>query len=386
MTPSPKCFVTLAKPPAKKKPFLNTFNHQIDLILPTGIYDIISQSLLSCPSLATPLSYRRLVMPLSTILEPSFFNTLIKSGNILLLSHGRLDVENSFCLSDGVLRMSLDTETYERAGLQGKPSKFGNGPGLMKRRRFLVELNLRSTSYLTGSKSFNRLKRACDTVFQKPQVFLFADLSLSNCAALDPPATSPSTLPAPATPEILNQFPARTITPQIDSFPDVLVPSFKAPPNSRPHGGGKSEEANYHREVWRDWAMEIYEYLSLLLLPSGPADRIKAADSVDTYLSTYAVDDAHPDSITRIRLSGLIPARWVDEFWGNLEGLLEGLPEDKAKLAWAGMVVHGFDDVPVGPTGKQRGSLERCGNAYTMLKLPEEGGVMVWDLAGGQSE
>ena len=155
MTPSPKCFITLVKSPAQRKPFLNAFNHQVippyssthplhrlipipqvDLILPTGIYDIISQSLLSCPCLATPLSYHRLVMPLSAILEPAFFNTCIKSGNVLLLSHGHLDVENIFCLSGGILRMSLDTEAYERAGLQGKPSKFGNGPGVMKRRRF----------------------------------------------------------------------------------------------------------------------------------------------------------------------------------------------------------------------------------------------------------
>jgi len=144
--------------PGKSSPIdidrLFNCNSQVDLVLPTGIYNTISQSLLSCPPLATPLSYRRLVMPLSTILEPSFFNTFIKSGscapsppreadkcsrstgNILLLSYGHLDVENSFCLFDGVLRMSLDTETYERSGLQGKPSKFGNGPGVMRRRRF----------------------------------------------------------------------------------------------------------------------------------------------------------------------------------------------------------------------------------------------------------
>jgi hypothetical protein len=109
---------------------------QVDLILPTDVYDLISQSLLSCPSFTAPPTYHRLVMPLSAILEPAFFNTYIKSGNILLLSRGRLDVENIFCLSEGVLRMSLDTETYERAGLQGQPAKFGNGPGVMKRRRF----------------------------------------------------------------------------------------------------------------------------------------------------------------------------------------------------------------------------------------------------------
>ncbi|KAI5855928.1 ribonuclease P 40kDa subunit-domain-containing protein [Tricharina praecox] len=360
--PSPKCFVSLSKPPAKKRPFVNIFNHQVDLILPTDIYDIISKSLHSCPSLTAPPTYHRLVMPLGAILEPDFFNTYIKSGNILLLSHGRLDVDNIFTLSDGVLRMSLDTEAYERAGLQGQPSKFGNGPGVMKRRRFVVELNLRSPSYLTNSKQFNRLKRACDAVFSSPQPFLFADLFS----------------PAPASiPSVVQQFPARTATPEVSALADISIPTFVAPPGSTPHGGGKSAEANYHREVWRDWAMEVYEYLSLVLLG---ADRLRADDSVDPYLSTYAVENAAVGSVTRVRLRGLVSAKWVEELWATVEGLFEGREE------WVGMVVHGFDDVPFGPIGKQRGGLEACGSAYTVLKLPGDGGVMVWDIAGGQSE
>lgn len=309
-------------------------------------------------------------MPLSAILEPDFFNTHIKAGNILLLTHGRLDVDNIITLSDGILRLSLDTEAYERAGLQGKPSKFGNGPGVMKRRRFLVELNLRSPTYLTGSKQFTRLKTACDTVFAIPQVFLFADLS-------------PGTATAPG---ILAQFPARTIAPQTTVFPDLHTPPFIAPQGSRLHGGGASDEANYRREIWRDWAMESYEYLGLLVLPSGPADRLRANDSIDPFLSTYAVEDAYTDSITRIRLSGMVPAKWVDEFWGSVEGLLDALPEERRKEAWVALAVHEFNGVPVGPNRKQRGGLEDCGNAYTVLRLPEEGGVMVWEVAGGQSE
>lgn len=243
----------------------------------------------------------------------------------------------------------------------------------------MVELNLRSPSYFTGSKPFNKLKRACDTVFSEPQVFLFANLSASDINASIPTYSSSTVV----IPEILRQFPARTIVPRTDTFADVLVPSFKAPPNSRPHGGGKSDEANYHREVWRDWAMEIYEYLSLLLLP---ADRIRAADRVDSYLSTYAIDDTHVDSITRVRFSGLIPATWVEKLWDNLQGVLGGgLPVDKKEMAWAGVVVHGFDDVPFGPGGVERGGLESCGNAYTMVKLPGGDGVIVWDIAGGQN-
>jgi ribonuclease P/MRP protein subunit RPP40 len=243
----------------------------------------------------------------------------------------------------------------------------------------VVELNLRSPSYLTGSKSFNRFKRACDTVFNQPQVFLFADLSSGS---------NDSTAAASAIPDVISQSPARTATPVVDTFANLRIPSFRAPPNSCPHGGGKSEEANYNREVWRDWAMEIHEYLSLLLLPWGPADRLKASDSVDPYLSTYAVDEpkSSPAAVTRLQLVGLISAKWVEDFWEHLDGLLGALGKEKRDEAWACLAVHGFDDVPFGPTGKQKGGLDACGNAYSVLRLPAEGGAMTWELAGGGSE
>lgn len=75
-------------------------------------------------------------MPLGAILESDFWNTYIKKGNVLLVSKGQLDADNIFTLNDGILRMSLDNEAYERAGLQGRQAKFANQPGLMKRRRF----------------------------------------------------------------------------------------------------------------------------------------------------------------------------------------------------------------------------------------------------------
>lgn len=104
---------------------------QIDLLLPSECYSLIADRLHAA---LKPLSYRRLVMPLGAILEPVFFDTFIKTGNVLLLSHGRIDVDNVFSLSDGVLRMSLSKNAYEKAGIVGRPSKFGAGPSLKRQR------------------------------------------------------------------------------------------------------------------------------------------------------------------------------------------------------------------------------------------------------------
>jgi ribonuclease P/MRP protein subunit RPP40 len=281
--------------------------------------------------------------------------------------------------------------------------------------RTVIELNLRSASYLIGSKSFQKLKRACETVFKEPQVFLFTDLTPeSACKSSGAAPSSASILPAPS---IITRFPARNTTPNIEAYRDIDVPFFLPPPNCRLHGGGKSAEAEYHRDIWREssgvfgflegfsagagelgtmgklrrdgggsWAMEVYEYFSILTLPSGPADRAKTADKVDPYLSTYTVDEAHLGAVTKVRFVGLLPAKWIDGLWNTIEELLDELPEQNKNVAWAGMAVHGFENVPIGWNGKERGSLGGCGDGYTLLHLPKKNGVMTWKLVGGQDE
>ncbi|KAI5788135.1 ribonuclease P [Pyronema domesticum] len=386
--PSPKCYLTLSSPGSSTPPFTNPFNHTLDLLLPSELYTLLSSTLLSIP---LP-SYARLSMPLGHILEPAFFNLHIKSGNILLLSRGKLDAENLFMISDGILRMSLDTETYERAGLVGRPARYANSTGAGKRRRWMVEVDMRKPGFLTGSKGFDRLKRACEICFKEERQWLFADIAggekkgaeaSADEDAMDVDSTTTTTAAdAAATipPSSVRQT-TRTITP----LGSLHVPTFTPPPNALPHGGGKSPEAIYHREVWRDWAMETYEYLSLLSLPGdSAADRIKADDKVDSFLSSYAVEDATRGEVARVRFRGLMWAKWVEEVWGRVR---EGLRElEAAQGKWVGMSVLGFDNVLVDERGKERGGLETVGKAWTVVRLPGDGGELVWDIKGGQSE
>lgn len=151
-------------------------------------------------------------------------------------------------------------------------------------------------------------------------------------------------------------------------------------------GAGRSDAEVYHREVWKDWVMETYEWLALVLLPAGPADRLYAQDAVDPLLSVYAVDDAQVGDLTRVRISGVLPARWVEDLWAAVVRLVEELPEDRRREAWVALAVQGFNGVPVGPTGKQRGGLEDCGSSYVVMRLPAEAGIMEWESVGGQSE
>lgn len=70
--------------------------------------------------------------------------------------------------------MFLDKETYERAGLVGKPYGAKGNRGLKP--RWVVDYNLRSPSMFKGKKGFDRLVYACKNVLNEPLSWLFCNL------------------------------------------------------------------------------------------------------------------------------------------------------------------------------------------------------------------
>lgn len=130
----------------------------------------------------------RATMTLLQILRGDFFTDYIKIGDIVMLSRGRTDLDNVFTLKDGRLTMFLDKETYERAGLVGKPHGAKGNRGL--RPRWMVEVDLRSPSMLHGRPGFDRLVYACKNTLTEPLTWLFCNVSnkseswLCNLASL----------------------------------------------------------------------------------------------------------------------------------------------------------------------------------------------------------
>lgn len=57
-----------------------------------------------------------------------------------MLSQGRVDIDNVYSLNDGILRLSLRKETYEKAGLVGKPARFGSIRGQKMPSRYCTYL------------------------------------------------------------------------------------------------------------------------------------------------------------------------------------------------------------------------------------------------------
>ncbi|KAK3672481.1 hypothetical protein LTR78_007531 [Recurvomyces mirabilis] len=178
--PKPKCFFTQANlptfvdhdhPPIKKQPLATVvkqnFTHTLDLIVPDTHLDKLNAALTKGPG---DLHYARVYMKLSEILDGDFFNTYIKSDDILMLSEGRPGIDHMYSLCEGVLRLEVDRPAFERTGLPGTaiPSQ---GRKHVKS-RYAIEVNLRLPSMVSGKPGFDRLVWACRNVLNRSVAWL----------------------------------------------------------------------------------------------------------------------------------------------------------------------------------------------------------------------
>jgi len=129
-----------------------------------------------------------------------------------MLSEGKSDIDNVYSLREGalpldhpkfnslliyalgVLTLHLDKESYERAGIVGKPDgvkgKRGTKPrwGKYASNFFedyadmivVVEIELRLPSMLHGKKGFDRIVYAFKNVLNTPVTWLFVDLATTR--------------------------------------------------------------------------------------------------------------------------------------------------------------------------------------------------------------
>ncbi|OWP01784.1 ribonuclease P 40kDa subunit [Marssonina coronariae] len=210
------------------------FGAKTELIVPEELYEIIRKDLVI--DLPRP-TYSRVILPLSALLEGEIFNEYIKRGNVLMLSEGRIDRDNVYYLRQGVLTLHLDKESYERAGLVGKPDGVKGKRGTKP--RWVVELELRSPSMLHGKKGFDRIVYAFKNVLNTPVTWLFLDLETST------PTPSP----------MERHFPLnKTVSPDVQEM-QVNMPSLQPPTDVDMSYGADFE----------DYAVEVQERYSYIL-------------------------------------------------------------------------------------------------------------------------
>ncbi|KAI5867349.1 ribonuclease P 40kDa subunit [Durotheca rogersii] len=344
---SSKCFVTYGvmghldpkQLPSKGKPWsalsAQDFVHRVDLIFPEELLHVIQDKITSDPGRAP--TFYRVIMTLGQVLEGDFFTEYIKIGNIAMLSEGKIDSDNVFSLKDGVLTMYLDRETYERAGLVGKPYGVKGKRGLKP--RWIVEFNLRSPSMLHGKKGFDRLAFACKNVLNTPTTWLFSNLSRT-------PDPDP----------LLRHYPTKyTSHPEVLGGLDMTLPPLKPLP---------AVLESQNRLELEEFATDTYEWLSLIRLDSP---RLHADDTIDPYLCGYSVpgdpEDAQRGKVCRVRWQGFIPPKWTQRI---LVDVILAVPA----RAWFSLSATSFAKGMMGDAAD-------C----TILRPPDSSGeYFLWDI------
>ncbi|EEH45671.2 uncharacterized protein PADG_01821 [Paracoccidioides brasiliensis Pb18] len=281
-------FVDQRQPPLKRSPFSSISNqpfiHTTELILPKETYDAAWDSISN--RIQTP-QYAKVIMPLSALLEHEFFNTYIKIGDILLISEGRSGVDNVYTLKEGVLRLELDKNSFERAGLDGKPIRSGGRKHVKE--RYAVEINLRLPSMLHGKKGFERVVWAFKNVLTTSMTWLFCDLTRS-------PSYSEEEAPIKKYyPQIIQ------CNPTVKILGATMVPPINL----------SELETDTGKYFLHETCDEIQEWLGLVFLDSP---RVHDNDTIDPYLSRYALpshNECTPTDLVKLSWKGLLPSTWI---------------------------------------------------------------------------
>ncbi|KAK6592957.1 hypothetical protein H4I96_11555 [Botrytis cinerea] len=318
-----KCYVTHGtmghldpkQPPVKRKPFVNILGHKfinkVEMILPKELYEIMKNKMDGILGENGPV-YSRVVHPLSALLEGEFFTEYVKKGNVMMLSKGMMGVDNVFSLSEGILTLHLDKETYERSGLVGKPE--GIKGKREHRPRWIVEINLRLPSMLHGKKGFRRIEYAFKNVLTTPVTWLFCDLGAT---------VLPSDPLSPHHPVKI------ACIPKVSSDFHVKRPEFKPP----------VENNRNYDEDFREFAVGIHEWLSLISLESP---RVNSTDKVDPFLSRYdlPISSDETEELVKVTWTGFIPLRGhillLSKFYSQRRGILG------FRIMLAGLVIAGM--------------------------------------------
>ncbi|KZF22326.1 hypothetical protein L228DRAFT_150571 [Xylona heveae TC161] len=306
------------------------FTHTVDLILPERLCKGLEEHL---NSKLSKVKYSRVILPLTCLLEGDFFNNYIKTGNVLMISEGRPGVDRVYSLCDGILRLELPKDIYERTGLTGKP--ISDGGKKHSKVRYVVEINLRLPSMVHGRKGFERLVWACNRALVEPVTWLVCDLNAPKMDT-DVDVDAPIAVHHPVT---------TTVQAAKMSTDLVLVPPLSPPDDATSHPG----------YGFQDYSVEVHEWLGLVALGSS---RVRPNDSIDPYLCRYEVPDlanSREEQVTRLQWRGLLPAKWIAELYSLTVKTLHDVSPD----AWFALNAGAFELSAVTESA-----------AYTIMLLP----------------
>lgn len=267
---------------------------------------------------------------------------------------------------DGKLHLSLQSDTFRRAGLSNVQVQKPN-PRISHSYR--ITYDLRSPTSVPGNATFDRLMWALkNTLNTDEDVYTFAFVTLNQNGdpiEMDPKlAVQFETLVNKKYKQTANSeseyryknvsfdhnagesfFDAYDLLPGVTHLPDLSMPSLKIPDNTfkpiaistlltntentkKTTNNNESADTSESRaeplprdiyqETIQEWAFSIAEWLSLISLNSDQV-RVKGRATVDSYLSSYEIFDEiinRPVDISVLSFAGgLIPSNVIKKAW-----------------------------------------------------------------------
>ncbi|XP_075069113.1 ribonuclease P protein subunit p40 [Mixophyes fleayi] len=268
-------------------------------------------------------------LPLHEFTTEEFNNKFLKKGLFYALSYNtRIDQDNvAALLPTGKLIISVDKDTYEELGLQGKPSLY-SGKNAM---RYIVTIDLTDVLSPDGKK-FQRMRWALTE--KKPLAFDFL-LAWDN----------------PDAPSIISYFSKYIVKKCPFKISSSVSKNLQCPVLKSGQLQGKEEESCS--------AVELFEWLGAI------SNNIDCTNESSSFISSFCcpepnilVEQAHLCTITGF----ITPVK--------IQQLLQHLCDyyDEPKLShWVSLIVHGFADSPVSWREAEHGYFKGGENLYSFV-------------------
>ncbi|XP_063075150.1 ribonuclease P protein subunit p40 [Engraulis encrasicolus] len=305
------------------------FNYKVSVVIP------------ECASL--PASTRTVIdsfssyycvrdLPAYKLLEKDILQKVVTKGHFYALSYGtRIDEDNTIAfLPSGHLVMSVDKDTYELLGLEGKPSQYTH----RKVQRYVVNVDLTDKSMSPGSKKFQRLVTSL-----KERVPIKCDFLIATKMTANDDVESLHSL--------MSQYSYKEYSAAVQTH------TLKETPCPSLHSSdlrGKEESCDPHR---------FLEWLGAVNMD------ITCDNEASSFLSTYACPE--PRGVMSQGLLCTITGFLIPE---DIHALLMELRNyfDQPKFtSWLSMTVHGFADSPVSWGTTEHGFLKGGEHFYNFV-------------------
>ncbi|KAI8581529.1 hypothetical protein K450DRAFT_231746 [Umbelopsis ramanniana AG] len=362
-------FLTYFELDSDKKPhskLINShpFNHEIQLLLADTQAEVLLRSITENEQF-----FYEVEAPLSMFLDTSFLekNLTKKAGSdqktSMFYMHTidtYLDTEDVAVIDgDGHLVLSLQKETYEAFGLEGKAATFtGNG------RRYIITIDVSAPTFRPGNKTFDRTKWCLDNNLSRSFKMVMTRVDTNTGASLDVLLSNV-------------QHNKKSVSWTSSKLEGIRLPNFET--LKLPEGATPDNR-------WKDEALEAHEWLGMAtlgsqryksrptcivkilhLLMARLSIRLSVNDKPDPFLSVYSCPEPYTTgSVALLRCAGLVTPQYIQNLLITLR------KEIKAKQCWGALTVWGYRDSPIAWRGREHGFLTSGENDYTILLLREE--------------